>query len=43
MEYYSATKKNETGPFVEMWIDMEFEVSQKEKNKYIILTLIRKI
>ena len=23
MEYYSAIEKNETGPFVEMWMDLE--------------------
>ena len=37
MEYYSAIKRNETGSFVEMWMDLETviqsEVSQKEKNK----------
>ena len=41
MEYYSAIKRNETGSFVEMWMDPETvvqrEVSQKEKNKYRIL------
>ena len=41
MEYYSATKRNKTGSFVEMWMDLESviqsEVSQKEKNKYRIL------
>ena len=41
MEYYSATKRNEIGSFVEMWMDLETviqsEVSQKEKNKYCIL------
>ena len=41
MEYYSAIKRNETGSFVEMCMDLEFviqsEVSQKEKNKYHIL------
>ena len=35
-------KKNEIGSFVEMWMDLESviqgEVSQKEKNKYRILT-----
>ena len=35
MEYYSAIK-NETGPFVETWMDLEVviegEISQKEKN-----------
>ena len=44
MEYYSAIKRNETGSFVEMWMDLETviqsEVSQKEKNKYRILTHI---
>ena len=44
MEYYSAIKRNEIGSFVETWIDLETviqsEVSQKEKNKYRILTHI---
>ena len=44
MEYYSAIKMNEIGSFVEMWMDLETviqsEVSQKEKNKYCILTHI---
>ena len=42
MEYYSAIKKNEIESFVEMWMDLETViksgVSQKEKNKYRILT-----
>ena len=42
MEYYSA--RNETGSSVETWMDLETviqnEVSQKEKNKYRILTHI---
>ena len=42
MEYYSAIKRNEIESFVEMWMDLETviqsEVSQKEKNKYRILT-----
>ena len=42
MEYFSAIKRNEIGSFVETWIDLETviqsEVSQKEKNKYRILT-----
>ena len=41
MEYYSAVKRNETGSFVETWMDLETviqsEVSQKEKNRYCIL------
>ena len=42
MDYYSATKRNEIGSFVETWMDLETviqsEVSQKEKIKYCILT-----
>ena len=41
MDYYSAIKRNETGSFVETWMDLETviqsEVSQKEKNQYRIL------
>ena len=37
-----AIKRNETESFVETWMDLETviqsEVSQKEKNKYRILT-----
>ena len=44
MEYYSALKRNETELFVVRWIDLETviqsEVSQKEKNKYCMLTHI---
>ena len=44
MEYYSVIKRNKIGLFVEMWIDIEAviqsEVSQKEENKYHILTHI---
>ena len=44
MEYYSAIKRNKIGSFVEMCMDLETviqsEVSQKEKNKYRILTPI---
>ena len=39
-----AIKRNEIGSFVETWMDLETvmqsEVSQKEKNKYHILTHI---
>ena len=42
MEYYSAIKRDEIGSFVETWMGLETviqsEVSQKEKNKYRILT-----
>ena len=44
MEYYPAIKRNEIESFVETWMDLETviqsEVSQKEKNKYRILTHI---
>ena len=44
MEYYSAIKRNEIGSCVDTWMDLESvtqsEVSQKEKNKYRILTHI---
>ena len=44
MEYYSAIERNDIGSFVETWMDLETviqsEVSQKEKNKYRILTHI---
>ena len=44
MEYYSAIKRNEIKLFVVRWMDLESvlysEVSQKEKNKYCMLTYI---
>ena len=44
MEYYSAIKRDEIWSFVEMWMNLETviqsEISQKEKNKYCILTHI---
>ena len=44
MEYYSAIKRNEIVPFADMWMDLQIviqsEVSQKEKNKYRIISLI---
>ena len=44
MDYYSSIKRNEIGSFVVMCMDLETviqgEVSQKEKNKYRILTHI---
>ena len=44
MEYYSDIKRNEIGSSVETWMDLltviQSEVSQKEKNKYRILTHI---
>ena len=45
MEYYSAIKKNKIMPFAATtWMDLEIvilsEVSQKEKNKYHMISLI---
>ena len=44
MEYYSVIKKNEILPFATTWMDLEniiqSEVTQKEKNKYRMLTHI---
>ena len=44
MEYYSATKTNEIMSFAATWVDLEIvilsEVSQKEKKKYHITSLI---
>ena len=44
MEYYSAIKRNKTELFVVRGMDLESvlhsEVSQKEKNKYRVLTEI---
>ena len=44
MEYYSAMKRNELESLVVRWMNLEpvtqSEVSQKEKNKYSILTHI---
>ena len=44
MEYYSAITRNEMELFVVRWMELESvirsEVSQKEKNKYSMLTHI---
>ena len=44
MEYYSTIKRNEIELFVVRWTDLESviqsEVSEKEKNKYCMLTHI---
>ena len=44
MEYYSAVKKNEIPAFLATWMNLEIimlsEVSQKEKDKYHVTSLI---
>ena len=44
MEYYSATKKSKIMPFAPPWMELETltlsEVSQKEKDKYQMISLI---
>ena len=43
MEYYWAIKKNQIMPFAAIWMELETlilsEVSQKEKDKYHMITL----
>ena len=47
MEYYSAIKKDEILPLVTTWMGLEgitlSEVSQTEKDKYHMVSLIRGI
>ena len=43
-EYYSAIKKDKIMPFTATWVELQTlilsEVSQKEKDKYHMITLI---
>ena len=47
MEYYKAIKKNEIIPLEATWVDLEIsklsQVNQKEKDKYHMIPLIRRI
>ena len=47
MEYYSAIKKNQTMPLAATWMHLEIlilsEVSQKEKDKYTLISVICRI
>ena len=47
MDYYSAIKKNEIMPFAATWMDLEIivlsEASQKEEDKFYMLSLVRTI
>ena len=44
MEYYTAIKRNEIMPFTATWMQLQIiilsEVSQKEKDKYHMISLI---
>ena len=47
MEYYSAIRKNDIMPFIATWMELETlilsEMSQKEKDKYHMISLISAI
>ena len=47
VEYYSAMKRNKLAPFAETWVNLEVaiqsEVSQREKHKYRVLSVLTHI
>ena len=47
MEYYSTIKKNKIMSYAATWMDLEIvilsEVSQTQKDKYHIISLIRRL
>ena len=47
IEYYSAIKKNDVIPFIATWVELETlilsEISQKDKDKYHMISLITRI
>ena len=47
MEYYSTIKKNKIMPFAATWMELETltlsEVCQKEKDKYLMISLTSRI
>ena len=40
MEFYSAVKKKKILPFATVWMDLLSEISQSEKGKYYMISLI---
>ena len=47
MEYYSPLKRNEIMTYITTWVNLEdiilSEISQKEKDKYLMLSLTGRI
>ena len=40
LEFYSAVKKKKILPFATVWMDLLSEISQSEKDKYPMISLI---